>query len=164
MGCVVPFQIHCTSSTPSAGRPLPPPSRACLTPPQWCEPDPCIDLMTFHLFFHISIPDTHTAAFPDVITEVEENWGKEIYMFLPHPGDFTYCFLWRLNHKTVYFTSGHFAIFISNRSEESRGNDAEKRGRMVQKSNSCPQCEHRLQRLFTYYKYLHPLLIYFVFC
>lgn len=22
-------------------------------------------------------------------------------MFLPHPGDFTYCFLWRLNQKTV---------------------------------------------------------------
>lgn len=54
-------------------------------------------------------------------------------MFLPHPGDFTYCFLWRLYQKTVYFTLGHFASFISNRSKESRGNDAEKRGRMVQK-------------------------------
>lgn len=63
MGCVVLFQIHCTSSTPSAGRPLPPPSRACPTPPQWCEPDPCIDLMTFHLLFHISNPDTHS-CFP----------------------------------------------------------------------------------------------------
>lgn len=65
---------------------------------------------------------------------------------------------------TVYFTFGHFAIFISNRCKESRGNDAEKRGRMIQKTNSCPQCEHRLQRLFTYYKYLRPLLIYFLFC
>ncbi len=53
MGRAVLFQIHCTSSMPSAGRPLPPLYRACQTPPQWCEPDPCSDLMTFHLSFHL---------------------------------------------------------------------------------------------------------------
>lgn len=84
MGCAVLFQTLCTSSMPSAGRPLPPPSRACPTPPQWCEPDPCPALVTFDL----SNPDTH------VITGVEE-----IYMFPPHPGDFSDCFLWRLNQK-----------------------------------------------------------------
>ncbi|XP_077077561.1 dedicator of cytokinesis protein 9 isoform X10 [Siphateles boraxobius] len=37
MGCAVLFQTHCTSLMPSAGRPLPPPSRACPTPPRWCD-------------------------------------------------------------------------------------------------------------------------------
>jgi len=46
MGCAVLFQTHCTSSTPSAGRQLPPPSRACPTPPPWCEPDPWLTWRT----------------------------------------------------------------------------------------------------------------------
>ncbi len=54
MGCAVLFQIHCTSSMPSAGRPLPPLSRACQTPPQWCEPDPYCALWPFT--FHFTPP------------------------------------------------------------------------------------------------------------
>lgn len=42
-----------------------------------------------------------------------------ICMFLPHQGDFTYCFLWRLNQK-LYFIFGHFASFMNSHSKESR--------------------------------------------
>lgn len=90
-------------------------------------------------------------------------------MFLPHPGDFTYCFLWRLNQKLILFLA---ILPVLLKAVVKR---AEKRGRMGQEMMQAkfslvptpPNPPHstcaNIQTVtltamaFTYYKYLHPL-------
>ncbi len=165
MGRAVLFQIHCTSSMPSAGRPLPPLSRACQTPPQWCEPDPCSDLMTFHLSFHLYY--TSPRRHEDVSV-----WS--VY----------FCLIKGISRtvscgdliKNCILFLAIFASFINSHSKESRldrKNDAS----LIQTCTPPtkpppPPCNHCIRTMtltataFTTYKYLHPLrhslLFYFV--
>lgn len=78
-----------------------------------------------------------------VITGVEE-----IYMFPPHPGDFSDCFLWRLNQKLCILLLAILPVLLVTAVKKS--------GRMAQTI--------KLQWLFTYYKYFRPLLMCVLSC